>query len=152
MQRFNLNRFWSKVRKTDNCWFWVAGCMGKGYGSFRIGGKIYLAHIVSFYIHNGFWPKKCILHSCDNRSCVNPAHLREGTKKDNAEDRELRNSWDRSGSKNGRAVLTESQVIEIRKLNKLHCISSYELAKQFHVSRTTINHAVNGATWKTIIH
>jgi hypothetical protein len=36
-------------------------------------------------------PGYCALHTCDWASCVNEDHLYEGTKKDNAQDREKRN-------------------------------------------------------------
>jgi hypothetical protein len=35
-------------------------------------------------------PGFCALHNCDYALCVNPDHLYEGTKKDNAQDREER--------------------------------------------------------------
>ena len=35
--------------------------------------------------------KDCALHICDNKRCVNPNHLYEGTYKDNSRDRGLRN-------------------------------------------------------------
>lgn len=79
-----LNRFWAKIHKTDSCWLWTAGKKIDGYGKFKIHGQCVLAHRVSYAIHYGSFPKSnLILHSCDNPSCVNPAHLRIGTQSDN---------------------------------------------------------------------
>lgn len=87
-------KFWSRVRRAgpDDCWTWTGGLSGQyGYGSMdatpeRRGTTG--AHIVSWFLHNKFWPAKglYVLHSCDRPSCVNPAHLWLGTQTDNMQD------------------------------------------------------------------
>ncbi len=82
-----MNRFWSKVNKTDNCWNWLACKTKDGYGRIFIKDKVLLAHRVSWAIHDGQIPKGLqVLHRCDNPSCVNPAHLFLGTVSDNMRD------------------------------------------------------------------
>jgi len=81
-------RFWSYVDITDTCWNWT-GYKKRGYGSIRVNGKFIGAHRLSFYIHNGVFPNVC-RHTCDNPKCVNPAHLLDGTHKDNHQDCVLR--------------------------------------------------------------
>lgn len=65
------------------CWFWIATVNNKGYG--QLNGKY--AHRVSYELSNGPIPQGMfVLHSCDVPCCVNPAHLRVGTQKDNMKD------------------------------------------------------------------
>jgi len=82
-------RFWGKVdQKTeDECWEWQGCRFRTGYGQFSAKNKMWLSHRIAFFIHTGSNPVgKLILHSCDNRGCCNPKHLRTGTHKDNADD------------------------------------------------------------------
>lgn len=50
------------------------------------------------------------------------------------------------GSKNGRAKLTNDQVVEIRKLFKSG-VSIYRIAKDYNAGWSTISHIVKGETW-----
>lgn len=58
----------------------------KGYGSFGVGSKTYLAHRISWMMKHGRETDMLIMHKCDNPRCVNPGHLREGTDLDNVRD------------------------------------------------------------------
>lgn len=79
--------FWPLVERKDGCWSWK-GKHSYGYGTWYWKGTRYGAHRVSYeMLHNkriaeGLY----ILHGCDNEGCVNPAHLREGTARENAND------------------------------------------------------------------
>ena len=80
------DRFESKIAKTGDCWEWMAGLNHKGYGNFKVGGRDVPAHRYSYALHVGTIPDgKQIDHKCRNRRCVNPAHLRVVTNKENGE-------------------------------------------------------------------
>lgn len=79
-------RFWSKVDKSGECWQWTGAINQGGYGHFGIGRKVKRSHRVSYWLSHGPIPEGMrIDHTCHNRGCVNPAHLRLATVKQNAE-------------------------------------------------------------------
>jgi hypothetical protein len=74
-----FTRFMAKVRKADSgCWEWTAGKRGlRGYGSFRLDGRMQAAHRVSMRLHGKEIPAGLVVdHICRNPACVNPGHLR----------------------------------------------------------------------------
>lgn len=97
-----IKQFWSKVDKGDNCWNWTGYISDTGYGRprFRVGGKQYFlrAHRMSYEFKIGPIPAGMILdHTCHNRACVNPEHLRPVTDKQNIENLSGSQRRNRSG-------------------------------------------------------
>jgi len=82
-------RFWARVALADSgCWEWQGAASGFGYGDFRVSTRVgYRAHQYAWEWFNGpITPGMFVMHSCDNPKCVNPAHLKLGTPKDNNQD------------------------------------------------------------------
>ncbi|PMQ19270.1 hypothetical protein CIK84_11205 [Glutamicibacter arilaitensis] len=81
----NLERLMFRVKKTKSCWNYT-GSLVDGYGSFHYKNRTYLAHRASYEMQVGVIPEgKFLDHICHNRACVNPAHLRVVTNKQNIE-------------------------------------------------------------------
>ncbi|GAF74396.1 unnamed protein product [marine sediment metagenome] len=133
------------------CHICISHSKVSGYPRFVREGK---RQLISRYIygkHKGDPPKgMLVLHHCDNKSCINPAHLYAGTYKDNTADMLRRNRTNnRKGEKNNNAKLTESDVKEIRSDNK-H--SQRMLGRMYGVEKSTIASIKNDKTWKHIIN
>lgn len=157
-------RFWNKVDKTAGCWIWTGSTNGWGgminRGPAAKGGN-FLAHRVSWVIHNGPIPKgMMVLHNCpggDNPRCVNPDHLWLGTQRDNVIDlmaKGRRPDDYAKGEKNGRHKLTAENVAEIRKILQPGTRAKYglvtDLAKQFGVSVSAIQCVRDGRKWSHV--
>jgi hypothetical protein len=83
-----MDRFWSKVEKTEICWNWMGALCSSGYGNFITSDRRWSgAHRLSWEWANGPIPAGlCVLHRCDNRKCVRPEHLFLGSEGDNTND------------------------------------------------------------------
>lgn len=144
-------RFWSKVRKVDECWVWTASASHDGYGAFGVGGRkggMVRAHRFSYSLTHGPIPDgKMVLHRCDNRRCVNPNHLFLGDAKSNGEDMAKK---DRSthGERNPRVKLSEGEVCEMRGYYSRGRGTLKDLGLRYGVAKSTAHAVVSGVNWK----
>jgi predicted XRE-type DNA-binding protein len=106
-------RFLSHVKKLpdDGCWLWTAYKMPNGYGNFRTPVRHELAHRAAYRIFCGtLFPGLDVMHTCDTPSCVKPAHLRLGTRKQNMQDAKNKGRNAR-GEGHGRSKLLPGHVV-----------------------------------------
>lgn len=148
-----LARFFSRVDygPSDECWEWTHDQNSNGYGRFSLKDRSLSAHRVAFEIFGAKIPDgKVVCHTCDNRLCVNPAHLWLGTQSENLADAVRKGRMfrpDTRAERNGNTKLTWDDVHKIRK-QVSSGIRQNDIARAFGVSPSTIANIKNHETWR----
>ena len=132
-------RFEAKVRKMENgCHEWQSTIHRDGYGKFWNGGGQMQAHRVAYSIYKGDPGDQWVLHTCDNRKCVNPDHLYLGTAAENTQDMFRR----------GRAIgNTRTDLDTVTRAQALYALgfSQQAIADMLGLYQTTISKYVRNA-------
>lgn len=132
--------FWAKVQKSADCWLWVGAKDNQGYGHFKSRGSNHMAHRYAYERLVGpIEPELVLDHfTCFNRSCVNPAHLRQVTQAQNAQNRAGAPKNNTSGY---RGVSFESAAgaysAKFRLEGKDHFLGFYSTSAEAHEVVTT---------------
>jgi hypothetical protein len=143
-----------KVGASDKCWEWQGWRNHHGYGVvyYRLKGTRLriLTHRLSYaFTHSvDLSEGTLVLHSCDNRSCVNPAHLRVGSQKDNGKDMVDRGRSTR-GELNPHAKLKEKDILRIRRL-RVKGFTYDAIAAEYGYTKGTVGSIVRGDTWSHV--
>jgi hypothetical protein len=131
------------LEKSDECVLWEGALNSGGYPVTWENGKTVYKHRQVAGAVKG----QVVLHSCDNPSCINPAHLSIGTSAQNSKDMVMKNRQAK-GEQCFLARLTESQVKDI--LSVKGDMSSREAAALFGCSKTNILDIWNRKIWRHI--
>ena len=151
MRKLTPQDFWAKVNKTAGCWLWTGRVFRSGYGMAWFSGRHQLAHRVSYQLQNGPIPAgnqrddaTCVLHRCDNPTCVNPSHLWLGSQSENVADRDSKGRQKTPhGEHHKLSKLTADQVIRIRSDSRLLRL----VASDYGVSMNLICRIKKRQTW-----
>ena len=134
-----------------DCWQWIAGLKGNGYGQINVDGHIFSVHKLAYKIFIGPIPKHhsyhgmCVCHDCDNKLCVNPDHLFLSDQPGNIADAVKKNRM-HPGEKHGMSKLTEEQVKKILASE----LSNTEIATKYGVTQSCISRIRSGDRWQHV--
>lgn len=119
-----------------------------GYRHIRVNHQLYIMHRFIYQECFGPIPEGMLVrHKCDNRSCINPAHLEIGTPKDNVDDMIARGRINSpKGEDHGRARLTVLEVYKIYK-RSMKGESLLAIANDFGVTNSNVLKIKKGNTW-----
>ena len=147
-------RFWAKVDKSGDCWTWTGSRQKRGYGLFRIKGRLHKAHRAALMVSGVDVPAHlCVLHSCDNPPCCNPAHLRLGTKGENNTERHAKGRTVLPVHLKGEAAwaskLTDHRVREMRQW-RAEGLTYAKIGERAQISPRHAYDVVNGRYWNHV--
>lgn len=136
----------------NECWPWIGHVSKYGYGTYN-GLYEHLGtnrcHRQVYIITRGRSDYDQILHSCDNRRCCNPLHLRNGSHQENMDDmvkrgREAHHGVSQPGSSNGSSKLLEEQVKLILQDDR----TLKMIALDYNISKVRVSQIKRGLAWK----
>lgn len=128
------------------CWAWTHFKRPDGYGEMTYKGRARYAQKVAWDLFRGPIPKNLhVLHTCDNRWCVNPDHLFLGTNRDNVNDKlaKGRQPW---GSQIHQSKLTKEQVLSI--LNDAR--TQRAIAEDYNICQQTVSQIKRRQSWQRL--
>lgn len=119
-----------------------------GYAIKVVNGKNKLYHRLIWEQHNGCIPKGfCVCHKCDTPSCVNIDHLFLGTQSENIRDMVSKGRQRGAvGSTNGRHILIENDVLDIKELLKYGYTGSH-IGEMYGVTKRTVSNIKLNKQW-----
>ena len=134
-------KFWSNVDRgsKNNCWKWIGGYSGNGYGKVTINKRQYRAPRAAYELTYGPIPEGLqVLHECDNPQCVNPAHLRLGTHADNMADKMAKG---RHGGVSHRLTAVERELLLSKHEQGGYTVA--QLAQEFGVTPRAVAYHIH---------
>ena len=128
-----------EAQPLGECLLFMRNWNSNGYPKVSVGGKHMLAGRLVLTEYAGESQGRHMLHSCHNKACVNPAHLRWGTPRENSADSA------RAGL-HPIQKLTPNDVFAIKAMRQAG-VRCGEVARCFGVKSHTISGITAGARW-----
>ncbi len=158
--RYAFQRGYFPLDDKEICWYWKRHSNRDKDGrpvvdvTDSFGFTVhFMANRVSYMIHNNLEYLAgdiLVLHSCHNEICINPYHLYLGTNAQNSQDM-VDADRQAKGEDHGNAILSDKEVLEIKKL----LFKGWPLSKiaaKYRVGKSTISRVKNGKSWKHILY
>jgi len=147
-------RFNQKTRQCESgCIEWTAAVDPSGYGKIKIAKKTMNTHVAAWRIANAGIPVPVgcvVMHSCDNRRCVNVSHLSCGTQSNNMEDcRDKGRLFIARGESHVSSQLNDRIVIEIRRLYT-RGFSQRKVASKLGLKYPVVRAVIEGRSWQHV--
>lgn len=132
-----------------DCWVWRGVITTSGYG--QVYDPSSQSMVATHRVAHERWigpigEGLLVRHRCDNRPCMNPAHLLVGTPRDNAADAMSRGRHS-SRERHGRAVMTEASVAELREL-AASGVRHVDLSRKYGISQSQVTNIVRLRHWR----
>lgn len=148
-------RLYGRCEKAESgCWLWIGAVSPSGYGKIKVDRIAVDTHVASWRFANCGSPVPVgmlVMHLCDVRRCVNPAHLCVGTNSENmlhaSEIGAMRNP---KGSRHYRAVLNEAVASEILSLKRDGKIGCRKIARLRGLKPSTVHSVIVRSSWKHV--
>lgn len=138
-------RFFRMVNKVQRgCWEWTGYINTRtGYGDFNDGVKTVRVHRFSFFLAGkSLGIGEEVRHTCHNRICVNPKHLKPGTRTQNMADA-IKAGRHAFGERNGRSVYPSKDIPKIKQL-VASGITQTAVAKIYGMHQSNVSRIVRG--------
>lgn len=146
-------RFWGQVDRSagpNACWPWVGAVHRYGYGACSKTYGDTRAHRLAWILTNGPIPDgKVLCHSCDNKICVNPAHLHVGSQAENIADA-LRKGLSSTKLKPKDVLALRRELESYKLVRKLPAGVLQQFAERYGVTKGTISLIRHGRKWQSI--
>jgi len=135
--------------ETDECIIWPFCRNHRGYGHLTVDNEHVAAHRFICEKVNGSSTQETnwALHSCGRGEdgCINPRHIKWGSAKQNAKDRDLHGTSNK-GERQGNVKITEVECKKIKQL-LLNGLSVSEISVKLEISKPIIYGIKSGKTW-----
>jgi hypothetical protein len=149
------SRFWARVSigGDDECWTWLGPCDRSGYGKFQTFRNSkqfhHVAHRVAYSLRcEGPQNPEVVMHTCDNPSCCNPAHLKAGTRKENMADMVRKRRQNKPGVPTGNK-LTPTDASAVRLAAESLPIRA--VARLFDLDPKTVRQILRREIWAAVL-
>ncbi|QGF19778.1 hypothetical protein MA1A_gp20 [Pectobacterium phage MA1A] len=108
------------IDSETGCWNFKGCKTPDGYGRMRVKGVHWMAHryALSESLGRPIGDGMVVMHLCDNPSCVNPEHLKEGTQRENMEDCITKGRGGNRGSDGVRKPKVDPSLERVNKILK----------------------------------